>query len=220
MRVGTALAAAIVAAAGCSRPATPPESEAPRVRSLIARMQETTSGGNHGAYHRINHALHVELWNRLKDLPPGAESEAVLLEAAECVYTRYDENYYNGILFHWPYLSSRRAIEVCDRLIASTKDAEIRERALWIKAFALRCPATEPMERAQADFETYAEQVKWKTDYEAARAVYRTIAKEFPDTPRGKASARLAAQSDISFLLPRGPKEPDPRNPDLMTDDR
>jgi hypothetical protein len=219
MRAATALAAVILAA-GCSPPASAPESEASRVRSLLARMQETTTGGNHGSYHRANNDFQAELWTRLKELPPGPESAALLLEAAETVYTRYDENYYTGVLWHWPYLSSPRAIELCDRILASTKDVETRERALWIKAFALRCPATEPWERAEKDFETYAEQVRWKTDYEAARELYKTIAKEFPNTPRGKASAKLAAQPDISFMLPRGPKEPDPRNPDLMTEDR
>lgn len=220
MRAGTALAAAVLAAAGCSRPAVPQETGPTKVPTLLARLQELTTEGNHGAFHRANNDLQAELWTRLKELPPGPGSDALLLEAAECVYTRYDANYYHGILWHWPYLSSRRAIEVCDRLLASTKDPETRERALWIKAFAFRCPSVEPWDRAETDLETYAEQVKWKTDYEAAREIYKLIAKEFPNSPRGKASARLAAQPDFSFMLPRGPKEPDPRNPDLMTDDR
>lgn len=205
--------AALLLAAACARPA--PAADPALVRDLLSRLQRMSTEGRHGPHHRGNNALQRELWNHLKDLAPRPPSDALLLEAAECVYTRYDENYYNGVLWHWPYLSSRRAIEVCDRLLAfSTLDPEFRERALWIKAFALRCPPTEAWEEAERDLETYAEQAKWTPDYEASREIYRSIARDFPTTSRGKASARLVAQPELSFMLPKGPREPDPRNPD------
>lgn len=214
MRVRPIFAGGVMFLAACS-PSTPTGStEQAAVRDLLDRAQVMTQEGRHGPYHKADNALQTELWSRLKSLPPGPSSETLILEAAECVYTRYDENYAHGVLWHWPYLSSRRAIELCDRL-ASSADAEIRERALWIKAFALRCPPTEPWGDAERDQETYAEQVKWKPDYEAAREIYRKIAKEFPSTARGKAAARLA-QRELSFMLPKGPKERDPRNPDLI----
>jgi len=203
------LPAALLLLAGCARPASSVDTT--HVHDLLSRLQRLSTEGRHGPHHRGNNALQRGLWTALKELPPG--HDALILEAAECVYTRYDENYYNGVLWHWPYLSSPRAIELCDRILASS-DPEIRERALWIKAFALRCSPTEPWPEAEQDLETYAEQVKWKPDYEASREVYRRIAREFPSTSRGKASSRLAAQPELSFLLPRGPKEPDPRHPD------
>ena len=173
----------------------------------------TTEGG-HGPHHRGDNQLQGRLWKLLENLRPGPESDALLLDAAEGVYTRYDENYYNGILWHWPYLSSTRAITLCDRILKSTKDAETRERALWIKAFALRCPPMDAWEAAEKDLETYAEQVRWEPVPDASREIYQAIAKDYPETPRGKASARLATQSDLSLVLPKGPKEKDPRNPD------
>ncbi|HKS16877.1 MAG TPA: hypothetical protein VJU16_06165 [Planctomycetota bacterium] len=170
--------------------------------------------GRHGPVHRADNGLQRELWAALQDLPTTPETERYLLEAAECVYTRYDENYAHGILWHWPYLCSPRALKMCERLLKSTRDPEVRERALWIKAFALRCPAMEPWGEAESDLDTYQEQLAWKPDVEASREVYRTIAKEFPSTPRGVASARLVKQADLRPVLPIGPRERDPRNPD------
>ena len=204
---------ALAGAAGCSQP-TPPAGNAPQVRDLLAKLQEMSNEGGHGLHHRANNALQQELWKRLQELPAGPETDRILLEAAECVYSRYDANYYNGLLWHWPYLSSRRAIDVCDRILKSTSDPEVRERALWIKAFALRCPPTEPWPKAEKDLETYADQVRWKPDFEASREVYRTIAREFPNTPRGREAARLVTSGDLSLVLPKGPKERDPRSPD------
>ena len=205
----TVLASELVLVAACARPS--PSSDTAHVRDLLARLQRLSTEGRHGPHHRGNNSLQRELWSALKEL--GSGHDALVLEAAECVYTRYDENYYIGIRWHWPYLSSARAIELCDRIAASS-DAETRERALWIKAFALRCPPLEAWTEAELEMETYAEQVKWKPDYDASREIYRRIAREFPTTARGKASARLAAQPELSILLPKGPKEPDPRNPD------
>ncbi|HZN63347.1 MAG TPA: hypothetical protein VFC90_13155 [Planctomycetota bacterium] len=170
--------------------------------------------GRHGPHHRADNTLQRELWKSLQDLPATPSTERLILEAAECVYTRYDANYWNGMLWHWPYLCSTRAIRLCDRLVASTRDPEIRERALWIKAFALRCPPVAPWDRAESDLDTYKEQLAWTPDYEASREVYRTIAREFPSSPRGKASERLVKQADLSLALPIGPRERDPRNPD------
>jgi hypothetical protein len=199
--------------AGCARPASP-AGDLPLVRDLLDRLQLMSTDGGHGPHHRANNALQRDLWTRINQLSPGPGTVPLLLEAAECVYTRYDGNYWNGVLWHWPYLSSRRAIAICDRILQSTPDAETRERALWIKAFSLRCPATEPWGDAERDLETYAEQVRWTPDFEASREVYKTIAREFPSTARGKASARLMNQADLSLVLPKGPREPDPRNPD------
>jgi len=167
----------------------------------------------HGLLHRANNALQREFWKSLQGLPPGPETDALLLDAAENVYTRYDVNYYNGMLWHWPYLSSRRAIELCDRILKSTREPELRERALWIKAFALRCPPVDPWEVAEADLETYAEQRRWTPDYEASRKVYQALAAESPGSPRGVAAAKLALQPELSIMLPTGPRERDPREP-------
>lgn len=211
MRVWAVVAVGLIA--GCARPASPAPDNRP-IRELLDRLQVMSTDGGHGPYHRANNALQRDLWILLAALGPGSETPPLLLEAAECVYTRYDENYYNGILWHWPYLSSRRAIDLCERILQVTPDTETRERALWIKAFALRCPATEPWADAERDMETYAEQARWKPDFVASREVYKTIARDFAATPRGKASARLVNQPDLSLVLPKGPKEPDPRNPD------
>lgn len=212
MRVGAVLAAGILASSGCAQPA-PPSPDLSPIRDLLVRLQQMSHEGRHGPHHRADNALQRDLWSKLKDLPSNSTTDPLLLEAAECVYTRYDENYFQGLLWHWPYLSSRRAIELCDRLLKSS-DSETRERALWIKAFALRCPPNESWDEAERDLETYAEQVRWKPDFEASRAVYRQIAREFPDTSRGKAAAKLVEKPDLSLALPKGPKERDPRNPD------
>lgn len=211
------LAAAILASAGCSEPASPPPSASPTVapiRDLLERLNQMTEEGGHGPHHRADNNLQRELWKRLSEFPAGTETDALLLDAAERVYTRYDLNYFHGILWHWPYLCSRKAIELCDRLLKSTRDPETRERALWIKAFALRCPSLDPWEEAERDLETYAEQVRWKPDFDASREVYRGIAKDYPDTSRGQAARRAVNQSDLSLTLPKGPREKDPRNPD------
>ncbi|HEY3491975.1 MAG TPA: hypothetical protein VGK43_03425, partial [Solirubrobacterales bacterium] len=167
MKPRALLSFALFLLASCARPSAPDDTA--RVRDLLARLQRLSTEGRHGPHHRGNNSLQRELWAALKELRPG--NDALVLEAAECVYTRYDENYYNGVLWHWPYLSSSRAIELCDRILESP-DPEIRERALWIKAFALRCSPTEAWEEAERDLETYAEQVKWKPDYAASREVY------------------------------------------------
>lgn len=206
-------AAALLWVAACSRAATSPPADFSTLRGLLDRLQQTSGEGIHGPYHPADNVLQNDLWTRLKGLPPGPGVDRILLEAAERVYTRYDENYYHGILWHWPYLSSRRAIELCDRVLKSATDPEIRERALWLKAFALRCPPMEPWEDAERDQETYAEQRRWKPDFDAAREIYRSLAARFPTGRYAAAAARLAAQSDISVVLPKGPKERDPREP-------
>jgi hypothetical protein len=210
------LAAALLAAYGCSRaePPSSPSNDDAEVRTLLDQLNRMTDEGGHGLHHRADNELQQRLWKRLGALPPGPAADAARLDAAERVYTRYDENYFHGILWHWPYLSSPKAIDLCDRIVQSTRDPETRERALWIKAFALRCPPTERWEKAESELETYAEQARWKPDLEASREVYRTIANEFPTTPRGKASARLLNRPDLSLVLPKGPREKDPRNPD------
>jgi hypothetical protein len=212
MRVVAVLAAGILTSAGCARPA-PPSPDLGPIRDLLVRLQQMSQEGRHGPHHRADNSLQRDLWSKLKDLPSSPTTDPLLLEAAECVYTRYDENYFQGLLWHWPYLSSRRAIELCDRLLPSS-DPETRERALWIKAFALRCPPNEAWGEAEGDLETYAEQVRWRPDFEASRNVLRQIAREFPDTPRGKAAAKLVEKPDLSLVLPKGPRERDPRNPD------
>jgi hypothetical protein len=207
---------AAVLFAGCSRADPPPSGIGETtIRELLFQLNRMTEEGGHGLHHRANNDLQRRLWPQLLALPARPESDALLLDAAERVYTRYDENYFHGVLWHWPYLSSKKAIDLCDRILASTKDPDTRERALWIKAFALRCPPVEPWEQAESDLETYAEQKQWKPDLDASREVYRTIAREFPTTPRGKAAARLVERPDLSLVLPKGPREKDPRNPDL-----
>ena len=206
-------AAAFLWVSACSRAATSPPADFAILQDLLDRLQQTTGEGVHGPYHPANNALQRDLWTRLQNLPPGPGVDRILLEAAERVYTRYDANYYHGILWHWPYLCSRRTIELCDRAFKSTTDPEIRERALWLKAFALRCPPMEPWEDAERDQETYAEQRRWTPDFDAAREIYKKLAAEFPGTPHGTAAAPLAAQKDLAIVLPKGPKERDPREP-------
>jgi hypothetical protein len=204
-------AAALLTAASCSSPSAPPD-YTPQY-DLIERLQQTVDDKGHGPYHPANNSLQRELWSRLQGLPSGPGLDRLLLEAVENVYTRYDMNYFHGILWHWPYLCSRRAIELCDRALRETKDPQIRERALWLKAFALRCPPTEPWDEAEKDLETYAEQRRWSPNFNAAREMYRTIASEFPTGSHAAAAARLAAQADLSVVLPKGPRERDPREP-------
>lgn len=204
-------AAALLAAASCSSPSAP--ADFTPIYDLLHRLQETVTVQGHGAYHPANNALQKDLWTRLQGLRTGPGLDRLLLDAAERVYTRYDENYYNGILWHWPYLCSRRAVELCDRALRETSTPATRERALWLKAFALRCPPTEPSDQAERDLETYAEQRKWRPDYEAAREIYRTIASEFPNGSFAAAARRLADQADLSIVLPKDPRERDPREP-------
>lgn len=206
-------AAALVLVAACSRSATSPPVDLSSLQDLLDRLQLVSGEGVHGPFHKADNALQKDLWTRLRNLAPGPGVDRILLEAAGKVYTRYDENYFHGTLWHWPYLSSRRAIELCDRVLKSASDPELGQRALWLKAFALRCPAMEPWADAERDLETYSEQRQWKPDFDAARATYRTLAAQFPGGRYAAAAGKLADQSDLTLVLPKGPKERDPRDP-------
>lgn len=210
------LLTAIVLVASCSPPAPPPPGppDLTTARDLIRRLQDpNTEMGGHGRFHKADNALQNELWALLERLPPGPGVDEILIEAVEKVWTRYDANYLQGAIFHWPYLDSARAIALCDRLVTRHPKSPHRAHALWLKAFALRAPAMEPWPQMEMELGTYGRQAKWRPDPEAARAVYKALAQEFPGTRLGIAAEGLADASDLGLTLPKGPKERDPRSP-------
>ncbi len=194
-------------------PARPAEGLDP-VRSMIARLQEfDAEQPGHGRFHRIDNALQNRLWDALAALPPGPGVDEVLLEAVDRVWTRYDANYLQGVVFHWPYLDSSRAIALCDRLLEQHPRSPHAEQALWLKAFAQRAPALEPWPDLEMSSGCYGRQVKWKPDLDGARETLARLVADFPGSPRGRAARSLLEGGVFPVPLPKGPREPDPRKP-------
>ncbi|MBI2932769.1 MAG: hypothetical protein HYY16_14065 [Planctomycetes bacterium] len=199
----------------CSR-STPPTPPLPlpvnplRVAELVAEMtRQGDEHPGHGNYHRARNALERELWTLVRALPKIEKGDELLLLCVENVYTRYDANYLNGYLWHWPYLNSRRAVALCERILADYPGSPARERAQWLRAFALRCPPAAPFPEAEADLDIYRDQCSWQPDPEGARAIYRQIAAL--GGRYAKAAAELADGDALELILPIGPLEPDPR---------
>lgn len=212
MRHGTLLIC--LALTACPKPSPPPPAPAPaRIAELVVLMtRQGDEHPGHGSYHRSRNHLEQELWRLAQALRVIEKGDELLLLCVENVYTRYDQNYLNGYLWHWPYLNSRRAIALCDRILNDYPRSTVRERALWLKAFALRCPPTPPDPRAEEDLDVYRDQVTWAPDPEAARRIYREIAAM--NGRHAKSAREHAERVDLVLPLPVGPLERDPRSVD------
>jgi len=208
-RTALSLCLALVA---CSKPPPPPTGAPVRIGELLVQMtRQADEHPGHGTYHRARNDLERELWGLLRVLPIVEKGDELLLLCVENVYTRYDANYLNGYLWHWPYLNSRRAIALCDRILKDWPRTQVRERTLWLKAFALVCPPTLPDPAAEKDLDVYRDQATWRPDPEAARALYREIAAM--NGTHAKKARELADSSLPVLVLPMEPLQPDPRSP-------
>ncbi len=163
----------------------------------------------HGEYHRARPELEREIWPLVRDLGVVEKGDEVLRLVVENVYTRYDSNFLNGTLFHWPYLCSERAIALCDKALRDYPKSDQGERLLWLKAFALRCPPVPPEDRSEQELDTYRSQAAWACEEERARAIYREIAKI--GRSHAKRAKELAEEVSLSLILPVSPLQPDPR---------
>jgi hypothetical protein len=166
--------------------------------------------GVHGEFHKIKVDEEREFWKIVSALPVADGGDHLLAAAIDRVYTRYDANFYHGPMWHWPYLNSRRTVQVANKLLKEYPRSALTELTLWLEAFALRCP---PLEQVP-DFDNSREQKEWKPDAEAARTIYREITERFP---KGRYAAASRAVADVAVLtidLPASPMEPDPRSSD------
>lgn len=201
----------VLLAAGCAKP-PPPQShvDRPRFLELIATMKvQVEEDGPHGPLHRINAEAEREFWDLVSKLPVHDGGDELLLRALDEVYTRYEDNYWNGYLFHYPYLCSRKAVELADKLTREYPTSPRLERALWLKAFALRVMPPDPYERAEADFPFFAEQVRHRPDPDAARKVLEDLANR-NGTYAARAKALLASDN-LRLTLDVSAKGRDPR---------
>jgi len=169
--------------------------------------------GPHGPYHRVNAAAEGEFWDRIRYLPPLPGGDDLLASALELVYTRYDDNFWNGFLYHYPYLDSRKAAEIADKLLREYPQSTLTERTLWLKAFVFRVIPPEPDARLEADYPTFAEQVRHRPDSGAAQDVLRLLVQRFPEGRHACAAGFWLAQEDIRLKLLVWPKAGDPRQP-------
>jgi len=214
----------MLAVLGCApSPALPPQLPAaaelssikarPDVVELLRALTAPNDETMHGPFHRAKDDLQEKLWAAVRALTVVDQGDHLLFHAIDRVYTRYDPNYYHGHDFHWPYLCSARAIQLCDKLLADYPASTLTERTLILKAYALRLPATEPNGDSEADRTTYRLQRQWAPRYDAARDVYREVLARFPAGRHAKLAKVFAEQKELSITLPSGPKEPDPKNP-------
>ncbi len=206
-----------VALAACSKPA-PPRTPAPiRVAELVTRMTgPNESPQGHGPYHRASNSLEQELWSLVSKLPVVEKGDELLLLVVQNVYTRYDANFWNGYIWHYPYLNSRRAIALVDKLMKDYPATAVRERALWLKAFALRCPPAPPMHEAETEFDVYRDQATWAPDGEAARKVLQDVAAM--NGTHAKRAKELAESVDLATLIL--PVDADPPDDGIDADPR
>lgn len=172
---------------------------------------QSEEDGPHGPLHRINAAAEREFWGLVSSLPVQQGGDDLLLRAIDEVYTRYEDNYWNGYLFHYPYVCSRKAVELADKLLRDYPQSPLGERALWLKAFALRILPPEPDERAEGDFPFFAEQVQHRPDIGAARKALEELVRLFPDGAWTARAKEELAKEDLRLELVVWPKAGDPR---------
>jgi hypothetical protein len=201
--------AVCLALAACSKPPPPRPPSPARIAELtaiMARQQDEQQG--HGRYHRPKNNHEQELWKLASALGVVEKGDELLLLVVQNVYTRYDANFWNGYIWHYPYLNSRRAIALVDKILKDYPQTAARERALWLKAFALRCPPAPAMHEAETEFDVYRDQATWAPDGEAARKVLQEVAAmNGPFATKAKA---LAESVDLATLiLPIDPDDPD-----------
>jgi hypothetical protein len=207
----SALALAVLLSS-CSR-SEPPSPPRPSPVDLLSSLTVQDGQGVHGEFHKINPVREREYWEAISTLPVAPGGDDSLLEAVEKVYTRFDVNFYHGAIWHWPYLNSRKAVALADKLFREYPDSPRAERTLWLKAFALRCPPLDPHEEYAAQFENYREQMAWKADPEAARAVLGELVKRFPEGRHAGAARKLVEQKSLTASLLSEPGDLDPRDP-------
>ncbi len=190
-------------------PRVPPGPAAQFLEALTAQ----DGRGVHGRFHVIAPDEEREFWRVVSQLPVREGGDHLLAAAIERVYTRYDANFYHGTIWHWPYLNSRKAVQLAEKFLREYPRSPLTEHVLWLQAFALRCPPMTPDDAYKQTYENYREQMAWKPDFDLARGVYREIARRFPQGRHGPAS-RLLQDVMVLVLFPAtGPDEPDPRFP-------
>jgi hypothetical protein len=221
------LVLALLALASCSRREDPPPpAPAPEASQVYeprippgpaAQFLETLTAqdgrGAHGRFHQIKSPEEREFWKVVSQAPVSPGGDHLLALAIERVYTRYDVNFYHGAIWHWPYLNSRKAVQLAEKLLREYPRSPLTEQVLWLQAFALRCPPMDPNEEYAQAFENYREQMLWKPDFQLAREIYGQIARRFPEGRHGAASRLLGGGLILVLELPSGPDEPDPRFP-------
>lgn len=194
----------------------PPEPQAPpagdvsaKVSELIEKLtvQDRTEGVE-GASHKIKADAERELWDIVSRLPVVKGNDRILMSAIDEVYTKYHKNYYNGYIFHYPYLDSVKAITLCDKLLREYPLSGVAPQALWLKAFALR---VHPPPADHEIHESFEAQTKWIPRPEEARRVYRELVSRFPRHPYAEEARKRIDQPDLLITLPTWFEEEDPR---------
>lgn len=85
-----------------------------------------------GEYHRIKPDVEKRLWGIVSRLPVAQGGDKLLIDAIEQVYTKYHENYLHGYVWHYPYLDSRKAIALAEKLEREYPDSPYIPRALFL----------------------------------------------------------------------------------------
>ncbi len=192
-------------------PSSASAAAAARAAELLALLVVQDGQGVHGKYHQVKAREEQEFWRVAFSLAVFPGGDHLLALALERVYTRYDANAYRGPIWHYPYLNSRKAAALADKLLREYPASALAEIALWLKGFALRCPPLEEDEGLARSFENTAEQMRWKPDLEGARRAFSELAARFPAGRYARASRALAAAQDLVVDLPDGPFAEDPR---------
>ncbi|HLG41859.1 MAG TPA: hypothetical protein VI643_00740 [Planctomycetota bacterium] len=162
---------------------------------------------SHGSYHRIKPEVERDLWKMVSELPARDRGDETLLQAVENVYTKHHSNFCNGYIFHYPYLVSRKAIALVEKLEREYPDSPLLARALLLKAFATRVkPPPEGHERN----ESFDEQLTWRPDAAKAREIYKRILDRHPNGPEAKAAKAALEEEPFEIDLPFGADD-DPR---------
>jgi hypothetical protein len=191
-------------------PPPPPASDvAAKVSELVAKLTvQDRSEGIEGASHKIKADVERELWSIVSALPVASGNDRVLMSAIDEVYTKYHKNYYNGYIFHYPYLDSVKAITLCDKLLREYPMASTAPQALWLKAFALRVNPPPPDHEVHESFDA---QTRWRPRPEEARQVYRELVSRFPRHPYAEEARKRIEKPDLLLTLPTWFEEEDPR---------
>lgn len=161
----------------------------------------------HGSYHAIKAEVERDLWKFVSNLPVREGGDRILLTAIEEVYTKYHENYLAGYIFHYPYLNSRKAIQLATKLEDEYPRSPHLPRALLLKAFAYR---VKPPPEGHEIHESFREQLAWTPDAAQAREIYRRIIERWPDSVEARAAKAALEEPELEIDLPFG-YDDDPR---------
>jgi hypothetical protein len=153
----------------------------------------------HGPYHAIKAEVERDLWRFVSKLSVQEGGDRILLTAVEQVYTKYHSNFLAGYIFHYPYLNSRKAIALVDKLEDEYPDSPLLARALLLKAFAYR---VRPPPEGHEIHESFSEQLTWRPDADKAREIYRTIVERWPDSAEARSARAALEEPELEIDLP------------------